>query len=236
MVDRMTPKRPMNLGVLFSGGKDSAYACHAAMQRERVSCLISVIARNEESYMFHTPNIRLVSLQAEASGLPLVEVETAGEEETELADLRRAIEMAVDAYGIDGVVTGAILSIYQATRIQRICRDLDLWCFNPLWHADQRKYLERLVDAGFRVLISGVFSEPFDASWLGRIIDRETIGRLRTIAERSKITITGEGGEYETFVLDAPYFQKRIEVVKAERTFRNYNGRYRIDRARLVDK
>ncbi|RPJ53261.1 MAG: diphthine--ammonia ligase, partial [Methanobacteriota archaeon] len=137
---------------------------------------------------------------------------------------------------IDGVVTGAILSVYQATRIQKICHALDLWCFNPLWHADQRKYLECLVDSGFRVLISGVFSAPFDASWLGRIIGRETIEQLRAIADRSKITLAGEGGEYETFVLDAPFFQKRIEVEEAVTTYRNYNGRYRIERARLVAK
>jgi len=41
--------------------------------------------------MFHTPNIHLAGLQAEAAGLPLVEVETAGEKEAELLDLKRAL-------------------------------------------------------------------------------------------------------------------------------------------------
>jgi len=64
----------MKLGVLCSGGKDSWFACHLAMQKEEVACLISVRSRNEESYMFHTPNTHLVPLQAEAAGLPLVTV------------------------------------------------------------------------------------------------------------------------------------------------------------------
>jgi len=80
----------MKLGVLFSGGKDSTFACWKAMQQEEVVCLITVISGNPESYMFHTPNIRLAALQAEAAGLPLVEVETAGEKEEELLDLARA--------------------------------------------------------------------------------------------------------------------------------------------------
>ena len=58
--------------VLFSGGKDSAYAMYKAMQENEIVCLISVISKNEASYMFHTPNIHLVDLQAEAIGLPLI--------------------------------------------------------------------------------------------------------------------------------------------------------------------
>ncbi|MCC7564931.1 MAG: diphthine--ammonia ligase [Methanomicrobiaceae archaeon] len=226
----------MKLGVLFSGGKDSLFACHRAMQKEEVACLITVVSRNEESYMFHTPNVRLAALQAEAAGLPLVEVETAGEQEAELLDLKRAILLARDKYAVEGIVTGAILSVYQATRIQRICDDLDLWCFNPLWHADQEAYMEELIGGGFSVLISGVYSYPFDDSWLGRMIDREALDELRAIAEKCGITLTGEGGELETYVLDAPFFRRRIEVERASRTYRNYRGTYRIEQARLVEK
>ncbi|MDD3374055.1 MAG: diphthine--ammonia ligase, partial [Methanoculleus bourgensis] len=114
----------MRLGVLFSGGKDSLFACWKAMQHEEVACLITVVSRNPESYMFHTPNIHLAGLQAEAAGLPLVEVETAGEKEAELLDLKRALLEARDRFGIEGVVTGAILSVYQATRVQRLCHEL----------------------------------------------------------------------------------------------------------------
>jgi hypothetical protein len=48
----------VKLGVLFSGGKDSVFACYRAMQKENVACLITLVSENEDSYMFHTPNIR----------------------------------------------------------------------------------------------------------------------------------------------------------------------------------
>ncbi|MDG6257909.1 MAG: diphthine--ammonia ligase [Methanomicrobiaceae archaeon] len=226
----------MRLGVLCSGGKDSLFACWRAMQKEEVACLITVVSRNPESYMFHTPNIRLAALQADAAGLPLVEVVTAGVEEAELDDLARAIGIAVADYDIEGVVSGAILSVYQAARIQRICHTLGLWCFNPLWHTDQQAYMEALVDAGFGVLVSGVFSEPFDERWLGRVIDRAAIDDLRTFARTHRISLTGEGGELETFVFDAPFFSRRIEVVDAAVSYRNFRGTYRIRNARLVEK
>ncbi|MDD1673479.1 MAG: diphthine--ammonia ligase, partial [Methanomicrobiales archaeon] len=196
----------MKLGVLFSGGKDSSYACYRAMEGEEVVCLITVSPRNPDSYMFHTPNIRWTRLQAEAAGLPLVEVTSAGEKEEELGDLKRALSTARESYGVEGVVTGAILSVYQASRIQKICKALDLWCFNPLWHADQEEYMGRLLQSGFRVIISGVFSVPFDESWLGREIDEGVLSDLHRFSRKYSITLTGEGGEYETFTCDAPFF------------------------------
>jgi diphthine-ammonia ligase len=226
----------MKLGVLYSGGKDSSYVCGRAIEAEEVACLITINPRNRDSYMFHTPNIRWVRLQAEAAGLPLVEVESAGVEEAELEDLIRAIRLAQNRYGIEGVVTGAILSVYQATRIQRICSDLDVWCFNPLWHTDPDAYLLRLIREGFDVIVSGVFSAPFDESWLGKRLDEPALQDLSRFSLRYGITLTGEGGEYETFVLDAPFFNKKIRVEQASKEYRNFHGRYEIASARLEEK
>jgi diphthine-ammonia ligase len=226
----------MRLGALCSGGKDSLFACYLAMQKEDVACLISVRSRNEESYMFHTPNVHLVSLQAESAGLPLVSLESEGIEEAELSDLSRAIRLAVECHGIEGVVTGALLSVYQATRIQRICRDLDLWCFNPLWYTDQEAYMKRLIEAGFRAVITGVFSAPFHADWLGREIDREALEDLKRYARKHRITLTGEGGEYETLVLDAPFFARRIVIEESTAEYGNYRGILRVLRASLEAK
>jgi diphthine-ammonia ligase len=229
-------QKKMQLGVLFSGGKDSVFACWRAMKKESVSCLITLKSRNDESYMFHTPNIHLTSMQAEAAGIPLLEYPTQGEEEKELVDLENAIAAARDRYEIDGIVTGAILSVYQATRIQRICHELDLCCYNPLWHINQEEYLKEIIAEGFETIISGVFSSPFDASWLGRTLDASMIDELKLLSEKWKISLTGEGGELETLVVDAPFFSKRIRITSSERMYANYNGRYLITGAELVEK
>lgn len=223
----------MRLGVLCSGGKDSLFACFRAMQEEEVACFITLIPENAESYMFHTPNLHMVPLQAEASGLPLVSVKSCGLAEKELDDLSRALSIAVDRHGIEGVVTGALMSVYQSTRIQRICHTLDLWCFNPLWYADPDTYMEDLLSSGFRVIISGVFSAPFEASWLGRELDRDAVIELKRYARNYRITLTGEGGEYETLVLDAPIFQKKIVIEESVRRYQNYRGVLEVKRARL---
>ena len=151
----------MKLAVLFSGGKDSCHALYQAMQKEKVVCLISIISENKESYMFHTPNVNLTELQAKAMNLPIIIKKTKGVKEEELEDLKKAIREAVKEYGIEGVVTGAVGSVYQASRIQKICDELNLFCFNPLWLKDQVELLKELVENKFEVIISGVFAYGF---------------------------------------------------------------------------
>src|SRR5208283_1454838 len=106
------------------------------------------------------------------------------------------------------------------SRVQRICRDLDLWCFNPLWYTDPELYMKELITSGFRAVITGVFAAPFSADWLGREIDREALSGLQQYVRSHRITLTGEGGEYETLVLDAPVFIKRIVIQESEKSMR----------------
>jgi diphthine-ammonia ligase len=226
----------MKLGVLFSGGKDSTLALHKAAEKEQVACLITVLSENPESYMFHTPNIHITALQAKAVDLPLITKITEGKKEDELKDLERAIADAVDQQGIEGVVTGAVESVYQAERVQRICNHLDLWCFNPLWKRNQRLLLEELIEKEFSVIISGIFAYPLDETWLGKQIDAELIDRLVKLEKEFSISPSGEGGEIETTVLDAPLFEKKIEILASERKAKGNSGVFKITKASLVTK
>jgi diphthine-ammonia ligase len=226
----------MRLGVLFSGGKDSTLALHLAAEKETVACLITVVSKNKESYMFHTPNIDVTGLQAEALGLPMVSMATEGKKEEELSDLEKAIAEAKTKFGIEGVVTGAVESVYQASRVQRICNNLDLWCFNPLWKHDQKALLESLVAKRFQVIISGVFAYPLDEKWLGKQLDTQMITKLVELQGKYGISPSGEGGEIETTVLDAPMFKQKIEIASSAVEWRGDSGVYVIKEARLVPK
>jgi diphthine-ammonia ligase len=226
----------VKLGVLFSGGKDSVFACWRAMEKNQIACLITLVSENQDSYMFHTPNIDRASALAEAMDLPILTWTTRGEEELELADLKAAIDHAREKYGIEGVVTGAIESVYQSSRVQRICRDLDLWCFNPIWQINQADYLRLLLREGFRVKIIGIYAYPLDESWLGEELSEETIRKLELLQKKYRINPSGEGGELETFVLDGPILKKRVEIVKFAKSYQNYRGQLQITDLRLVKK
>lgn len=208
--------------VLFSGGKDSGLALKYALEFTDVKCLITIVSESDESYMFHIPNIKWAEKQAEVIGLPIIIQKTKGEKEKELKDLEKAIKNAVKKYKIQGVVTGAIESVYQASRIQAITNKLGIECFNPLWQKGQFELLQELVDCGFEVIIVGVFGEGLDGL-LGKKIDAATIKELKRIQEKLKINPAGEGGEYESFILDAPYFKRPIKIKKT-RTIAEKSG------------
>jgi len=226
----------MKLGVLFSGGKDSTFALHMAAEHEQVACLITLVSKNKESYMFHTPNIELTKLQAEALGLPLITWVTEGRKEEELEDLEQAIAEAIARFNIEGIVTGAVESVYQSTRIQRICHRLNVWCLNPLWKRNQKELLEELIQKRFKVIISGVFAYPLDASWLGKQLTIDVVEKLVELEKEFGISPSGEGGEIETTVLDAPMFKKKIEVLDYEVDAKGNSGVFTVKKARLVSK
>lgn len=249
------PSRNIKLGCLFSSGKDSAYALWLMRKAGYpVECLITIKSRNPESYMFHTPAVELVALQAEAIGLPLVTKETAGEKEKELEDLRAAFREAKAEYGIEGVITGALWSTYQKERIERIAMEENLKVFAPLWHINQETEL-RLVVSNFEVILTGVSAYGLDRSWLGRRITMEDVDHLvelsKKIAKRAKraryedqtsptsggLNIAGEGGEFESLVLDGPMFKKRLVIVASEIVEEDENtARLMVKAAKLVEK
>lgn len=188
------------------------------------------------SYMFHFPNLRWTRLQAEAMGVPQLTTTTEGVKEEELADLQRALEDAKAKFRLEGVYTGALASVYQKTRVEKVCRSLELDCISPLWGLDPEVHLRRLVADGFSVIIVSVSALGLDQSWLGRTLDREAIDDLVALGKKYRFHVGLEGGEGETFVLDAPFFSRRLEILSSTRHWKGDSGYLEITNAALVAK
>jgi diphthine-ammonia ligase len=203
----------MKLALLLSGGKDSVYSGYLANRAgNELACAITMVSKNKDSFMFHTPSIEKTKKQAEVMGIPFLAHETSGIKEEELEDLEEAIIQAKKQYQITGIVTGAIKSVYQASRIQKICDKLNLKCFNPLWKSSEIEYLQELIDNNFKVIIVGVFAYPLNQDWLGREIDPEFIKEIKDLQDKYDIHPAGEGGEFETFVLNCPLFKRALKL------------------------
>lgn len=227
----------MKCAVLFSGGKDSAYA--AFLEKEKgneIACLITIFSENPESYMFHTPSITKVEKQAEAMNIPLLVQKTKGEKEKELDDLESAIKKAIEKYQINAVITGAVESVYQASRIQKICDKLKIECFNPLWHINPDKYWDEFLENKFELIIIAVAADGLGEEWLGKKINRTSLEKLKEIEKKYRIHPLFEGGEAETFVVDCPLFYKKLKIMRAEKIFFRNNGIYDLKEIELIDK
>jgi len=221
----------MRVAALVTGGKDSALALHRVLREGyEVKHLATMIPQREDSWMFHYPNIRITDLFAEASGIPLVKAETSGLKEEELEDLKRLLS-TID---VEGVVSGAISSEFQKSRIDRICREIGLKHITPLWREDPSKLMIELINLNFQVLIVGVYAHGLDKRWLGREIDFSVLSELVEMNRKFGISIVGEGGEYETLVLYAPYFRKKIAIIQSEITWKGASGYLSVKKAELI--
>ncbi|RBQ22538.1 hypothetical protein ALNOE001_17340 [Candidatus Methanobinarius endosymbioticus] len=222
--------------VLFSGGKDSIMACYEAIQNgHEVAYLLSMKSENDESYMFHVPNIHLTDLISEAINIPIIKAKTKGIKEEELNDLKYNIQLLKER-GVEAIYTGALFSVYQKSRIDKICKELGLKSISPLWHVNEEEYMRRIVDLGFEIIITGVFAYGLDKSWLGKKIDDKAIDELIAINNKYEINIAFEGGEAETLAIDGPIFEKKIEIQEVEILWDIDNGIYNVKKASLIEK
>jgi len=188
------------------------------------------------SYMFHFPNLKWTASQAESIGVPILSEETDGVKEEELIDLERALANAKRKFGLEGIYTGALASVYQKTRVEKVCDRLSLKCISPLWGTDPEVHLRRLVAEGFAVIVVSVSALGLDQTWLGRMLDETSINDLVALGRKFRFHVGLEGGEGETFVLDAPFFSKRIEVLSSMKHWRGDSGYLEITDAALVPK
>ena len=220
----------MKVAALFSGGKDSAFAIYIAKQSGlNVTHLISLFPEKEDSWMFHSINIHLTEMLAEGINIPLIKKQTQGEKEKELNDLKDVLK----DLKIGGVVSGVIASEYQRIRVEKICNELGIKSFTPLWGKNQEEILVEIVDVGFEVIIVGVFAEGLDESWLGKKLDKKSINELIEIKRKYLINEAGEGGEFETLVLDGPIFKKKLVLDEIVKEWRRDHGVLRVKKAHL---
>ncbi len=223
----------MQLAALVSGGKDSVLALYKAQQMgHEIKVLGTMVPKRSDSYMFHFPNIHMTDYLAEALEIPLVKAETSGIKEKELDDLKNLIE----SLDVDGVVTGAIASVYQKKRIDNICDELGIKSVAPLWRQEPLDLMNELLDLRFKVILVGVSAQGLDQTWLGQEMTKETLQKLVELNKKYQISLVGEGGEYESLVLDAPNFKKSIQILDAETSYENNSGVYLIKQTKLVDK
>lgn len=110
---------------------------------------------------------------------------------------------------VSAVSSGAILSTYQRTRIEHVCSRLNLTSLSYLWRmSSQRSLLDSILDDGqIDAVLVRVACPPglMPNRHLGKsLLELRNGGVLDRLKDRYGMHPAGEGGEYETLVLDCP--------------------------------
>ncbi|MGD9737373.1 MAG: ATP-binding protein [Solirubrobacterales bacterium] len=207
------------VGLSWSGGKDSALALW--LMREELgiepAALLTTFTEDFDRVSMHGVRRQLVRAQAEAAGLPLVEVGIPAACVNEVYEARMAAALAAPPLAEVGAMAFADLYLediraYREERLTGAGRE----ALFPLWGRDTAALARRFVAAGFEAILVCVDPRKLDPSFAGRSFDRSLLEDLP-----AGVDPCGEEGEFHTFVHAGPVFAAPIEVERGERVERD---------------
>ncbi len=199
---------------LLSGGKDSFLSALFAMD-QGMDVVLSITVKPEEySEMFHFPNVDISSYVSSLLGIKNIQIEE-DKFYTQVPEIAREYDAKV-------LVSGAIASNFQKTRIERMCTENRLISYTPLWMVDQIREVREVISSRIKAALVSVSAEGLGEDMLGKVIDEVLLEKLTGLWQRYKINISGEGGEYESLVMG--WFRNSIPVERFEKIWNGTSG------------
>ena len=197
----------MRAMALVSGGKDSWYALYLLLQQGfEIVCTVTFSPKNPESYMLHSIKTELVKKQSELAGIKNYTLIVSGEKEKEVEEMKEKLRIIKEKENIEALICGAIRSEYQKHRIDMISEEINLISYAPLWHKDEESLLKEITYSGFKFKVVLTAAEGID-QWYTKVIDENNVNSFIKDLKKARANVSGEGGEYETLVIDSPLFK-----------------------------
>jgi len=103
-----------------------------------------------------------------------------------------------------------------------LSNDLGIQPIEPLWKVPPEKVIEEFINLGFKAAIVSCKADLFEEEFVGRYVDKYLLDELK---ER-RICPCGKNGEFHTFIVDGPIYQKRIEITKSQLVLRQSFWKY----------
>uniref|UniRef100_A0A0N4ZKB4 Diphthine--ammonia ligase n=1 Tax=Parastrongyloides trichosuri TaxID=131310 RepID=A0A0N4ZKB4_PARTI len=219
---------------LISGGKDSIYNLMKCKENgHEIICLANLYPPSTgnheiDSHMYQSVGSEAIQYIGEAmESIPLFRkvisgkqvsknIEYVPDDNDEVEDLYLLMQAVITHYpDIEAISVGAIKSEYQKNRVENVCKRMGLKMLAYLWDRDQTELLDEMIQDGVEAIIIKVAACGLTTKFLGQTL-KESREQLLDLKNKYDINVCGEGGEYETFVLDCPLFKKRINVNTCE--------------------
>lgn len=202
----------------WSGGKDSALTLWALRhQGVEPEALITTVTDVHDRISMHGVRRELLARQADAVGIPLVEVRIPPGCVNDVYEARMAQAFAsAPLRDVEAVAFGDLfLEDIRAYREQRLAAN-DMRGLFPLWGRDTGTLAREFIAAGFQAFIACLDPRALDISFAGRAYDEQLLADLP-----ASVDPCGENGEFHTFVHGGPIFTEPIacdpgEVVERE--------------------
>ena len=191
----------------WSGGKECALATYkATSQGHEVPYLLNFISEDGERSRSHGTKASVLALQAEAIGIPLIQMQTSWEDYEE--NFKKAVRELQDK-GIEGGVFGDMDLEEHREWVERVCSEVGMKAFLPLWGIKAEDLIEEFLKLKFKAI---VVATRLEKNLLGKVLDKDLVRQISKLGSHP----CGENGEYHTFVTDGPIFRRALKVTGGE--------------------
>lgn len=228
----------MKFVALLSGGKDSCYnVMKCQSYGHELICLANLFPPTSSSgstieemnsFMYQSAAHNAIPQQGLCFGVPLIRREIHGVAHCQTLNYDTSLlDEVEDMYAllydvkrqfpdIQGVSCGAILSTYQRFRVEDVCHRLGLTLLSYLWQRDPDQLLDEMLESGMEaVLVKVAGAGLVPGKHLGQTLSALRPS-LQALHSQYGLDLCGEGGEYETLVLDCPAFTRRLVLDATE--------------------
>jgi uncharacterized protein (TIGR00290 family) len=191
----------------WSGGKECALATYKAIsQGHEVLYLLNFISEDGQRARSHGIKASVVALQATAIGIPLIQVKTSWEDYEENF---KKVAKELKNKGIEGGVFGDIEVEEHREWVERVCSEVGVKAFLPLWGIKAEELIKELLKLKFKAII---VATRLDENFLGKVLDKALVRQITKLGSHP----CGENGEYHTLVTEGPIFRKTLKVTRGE--------------------
>ena len=229
----------MKVAILYSGGKDSTYALEYAKERGwDVSYLISVKPTRKDCFLFHYATVEHTPMIARMLNIPHMLLSCDVANPVQEADIiKQAVMKQQKSNPVDAVILGGTgLQETQIKSIQHALLPLKIEVFAAHAGLDHADVMELMTSKGYEFMITQVASDGL-LPWLGKKITKSNLHLLIDDALRYGFHSGGEGGYYDSLVIDCPLFPKKIEIDGMQKVIDDkYCGHILINKIQLVEK
>jgi uncharacterized protein (TIGR00290 family) len=204
----------------WSSGKDSAWSLHElrGCPEIEVRALITTFNERADRVAMHAVRRELVRAQAEAAGLPLVEVALpwpCSNDDYERA-FGASLRVAAKQFETTQIAFGDLYLRDIRDYRERQIRALGFSGLFPLWEKPTDQLARDMIGGGVRATLSCVDPTQLDPTFVGREFDSTLLDDLP-----DDVDPCGENGEFHTFTWAGPMFRKPIQVETGEKVTRD---------------
>ena len=193
----------------WSSGKDSAFTLHVLREQGvEVTGLLTTINDAFDRVAMHAVRLELLRAQADAVGLPLVEVRIPWPCPNEAYEAAMAEALAAARErGTTAVAFGDLfLEDVRRYREERMS-GTGLVPLFPLWGRPTRALAEEMIALGQQAVLTCVDPRALPRAFAGRAFDAALLRELP-----AEVDPCGERGEFHSFAWDGPAFRRPVPV------------------------